>query len=116
MESVATLRQHCERFWLLETCSVTEMTRSCCLMNSKHIACLELKFLGYHLKFIFFDKQIGYTDCTANALCNIELYRDSLQISGRIDRASVIETLDLRSIPCLVKTKTIELGIHSFLV
>ena len=92
------------------------MTRRCCAMNSKHIACLELKFLRNNLKLIFLDKEIGYTDCTANALGNIELHRDTLPISGRGDRASVIETLDVGSIPCRVKTKTIiEVGIHSFL-
>ena len=51
----------------------------------------------------FFYKEIGYTDCTANALCNIELYRDTLPISGQIDRAYVIKTLDLVSISCQVK-------------
>ena len=84
-------------------------------MNSKHIACLKIKFFKCHLKFIFLDKETGYTDCTANALCNIELYRDSWPISSRVGWASVIETLDLGSIPCQVKKKTIELGIHSFL-
>ena len=115
MESIATSRQHSKTFWHFETCFVTEVTRSCCAMNSKHIACLKIKFFKCHLKFIFLDKKTGYTDCTANALCNIELYRDSWPISSQVGRASVIETLDLGSIPYRVKKKTIELVIHSFL-
>ena len=35
-------------------------------------------------------------------------------ISGRVDRASATETVDLGSIPGRVKPKTIKIGIHSF--
>ena len=35
-------------------------------------------------------------------------------ISGRVDRASATETVDSDSIPGRVKSKTIEIGIHSF--
>ena len=35
-------------------------------------------------------------------------------ISGRVDRASAIETVDLGSIPGRVIPKTIKIGIHSF--
>ena len=35
-------------------------------------------------------------------------------ISGRVDRASATETVDLGSIPSRVKPKTIKIGIHSF--
>ena len=37
-----------------------------------------------------------------------------LPISGRVDRASATEAVDLGSIPGRVKPKTIEIGIHSF--
>ena len=36
-------------------------------------------------------------------------------ISGRVDRASATEAVDSSSIPGQVKTKTIKIGIHSFL-
>ena len=35
-------------------------------------------------------------------------------ISGRVDRASATEAVDLGSIPGRVKPKTIKIGIHSF--
>ena len=35
-------------------------------------------------------------------------------ISGRVDRASATETVDLGSIPSRVKLKTAKIGIHSF--
>ena len=35
-------------------------------------------------------------------------------ISGRVDRASAAETVDLSLIPGRVKPKTIKIGIHSF--
>ena len=35
-------------------------------------------------------------------------------ISGRVDRASVIEAIDSSSISDRVKSKTIKIGIHSF--
>ena len=35
-------------------------------------------------------------------------------ISGRVDRASATETVDLGSIPGRVKPRTIKIGIHSF--
>ena len=37
-------------------------------------------------------------------------------ISGRVDRASATETVDLGLIPGRVKPKTIKIGIHSFLL
>ena len=37
-------------------------------------------------------------------------------ISGRVDRASAIETVDSGSITARVKPKTIKIGIHSFSV
>ena len=36
------------------------------------------------------------------------------RLSGRVDRASATETVDLGSIPSRVKPKTIKIGIHSF--
>ena len=36
-------------------------------------------------------------------------------ISGRVERTSATETVDLDSIPSWVKPKTIKFGIHSFL-
>ena len=35
-------------------------------------------------------------------------------VSGRVDRASTTEAVDLGSIPCRVKPKTIKIGVHSF--
>ena len=40
----------------------------------------------------------------------------SLPITGRVDRASATETVDLSSIPSRVKPKTLKIGIHSFLL
>ena len=37
-----------------------------------------------------------------------------MQVSGRVDRASATEAVDLGSIPSRVKPKTIKIGIHSF--
>ena len=36
------------------------------------------------------------------------------RISGRVDRASASETVELGSIPGRVKPKTIKIGVHSF--
>ena len=38
----------------------------------------------------------------------------ALPISGRVDRASAAEAVDLGSIPGRVKPKTIKIGIHNF--
>ena len=40
--------------------------------------------------------------------------QNSAKISGRVDRASATETIDLGSIHSRVKPKTIKIGIHSF--
>ena len=37
-------------------------------------------------------------------------------ISGRVDRASATETVDLGSIPSPVKPKSVKIGIYSFLL
>ena len=37
-----------------------------------------------------------------------------IPISGRVDRASATETVDLGSIPGRIKPKNIKIGIHSF--
>ena len=39
---------------------------------------------------------------------------DTEPISGRVDRASATETVDLGSIPGRVKPKSTKIGIHSF--
>ena len=39
---------------------------------------------------------------------------DLVNVSGRVDRVSATETLDLGSIPGRVKPNTIKIGIHSF--
>ena len=41
-------------------------------------------------------------------------FADFQPISGRVDKASATETVDLGSIPSRVKPKTIKIGIHSF--
>ena len=44
----------------------------------------------------------------------VERINGHWSISGRVDRASAPETVDLDSIPGRVKPTTIKLGIHNF--
>ena len=43
------------------------------------------------------------------------MWSSSKPISGRVDRASATETVDSGSMPGRANSKTIEIGIHSFL-
>ena len=51
---------------------------------------------------------------SCSSLFAIPMMPLSSTISGRVDRASVTETVDSGSIPGRVKPKTIKIGIHSF--
>ena len=51
---------------------------------------------------------LWYIQCTFKWSSSLDL------ISGRVDRASATETVDLGSIPGRVKPRTIKIGIHSF--
>ena len=44
----------------------------------------------------------------------LRLSLNNQSISGRVDRASATETVDLGSIPGRVKPKTRKIGIHGF--
>ena len=73
--------------------------------------------LVLHLGLLYPVHISAYIYCTSLSCTSLErtftaqVFRP---ISGRVDRASATEAVDLGSIPGRVKPKTIKIGIHSF--